>query len=771
MQLKSVDPVFLPSSLLAFLLVFSLALITTGCDSDKDTNTLDSINQTGFFAKFSPGDSIIPFPNNVLFRGTLNGNLNITAADGASDGQKATIAAMNDQNGFSTVAPISTTFSSAIDATSLIPGDTVRVFEVALSGTAEAVIAINRELVGLAADFSNIATAEYNVGLSSLDTSKSSLVISPLRPLSQSTSYLVALSNGIRGTRGDMAAADLIYGFTKSSDSFLTTKPPASLDDIKFLALKSFDDENSDGVVDDTDLAIHLATINGLDDLRQATDLAEKLVEAFTITNDTEASISDLAKSNIILSWSFTTQTIGAVLTQVRADLAAAGTPPASSFDAGPIDISPLGLSGVGTVADFYKGSLSLPYYLSDGNPVSDETNALNGFWEGIILAAGAKTPTLQSTQNVPILLSVPKTEKPANGWPTVIFQHGITRDRSLLLGVADYLAAAGYAAVSIDLPLHGIVNAGQRDILGLTTTTERNFDIDVVAQDENDNATAEGPDGTIDSSGFHYINLRSLRTSRDNTRQGTADLFALRFALDSMDYDNIDNGPDFDTGDLQFLGHSLGAVAGTAFVALEPDIDSAVLAMSGGGIAKLLDGSAAFGASIAAGLATNGIVKGTADYERFLASAQLVIDSSDPINYAATLAALGKGILVLEVIGDVSLGNLPDLVIPNKVPDAVDTSGTIPAPLSGTDPFAALLGAQKISESLDGSSAVKAWVRFVKGHHGSLVTPSDKDGASDSTSAAVYSEMSSQITSFLTSSGTNVTVDEVDSIDMIEDQ
>ncbi|NOZ55005.1 MAG: hypothetical protein GXP08_18015 [Gammaproteobacteria bacterium] len=751
-------------------LVLPFVLILIGCDSDKNTDTQDNITQVGFFAKFSPSDRIIPFPNNALFRGSVDGTINIPINADTSGGETATIEAMNAQDGFSTVAPISTTFSGAINAASLIPGSTVRVFEVALSGVAGAVVAINRELEGLAADKANIATAEYAVSLSPLDTSQSTLVISPLRPLSQGTSYLIALSKGISSVSGDNATADLIYGFTKSRVSLLSVKPPISVDDIEFAALKSFGDENKDGVIDGIDLTTHLATVDSLDDLREATDLAEQRIEAFTVTDDSSATITDLTKNDIILSWSFTTQTIGAVLTELRADLAAA-TPPVSSFVDGAVDISPLGLTGVGTVADFYKGSLRVPYYLSDGD-ISDAKNPLTGFWEGIVLATGNRVPDLQSTQNIPILLSVPKTAKPANGWPTVIFQHGITRDRSLLFGVADYLAAAGYAAISIDLPLHGIMDAGQRAILGVDNTTERTFGLDVVTQNAEGNVTAQQPDGIADSSGLHFINLSSLRTTRDNTRQGAADLFALRFALENMDYDNIDNGVDFNTSNLRFIGYSLGAMIGTLFIALEDDIDAAVLAMPGGGIPKLLDGSAAFGASIAAGLASNGIIKGTADYERFMASAQLVMDSGDPINYTGTLAASDKGLLVLEVVGDGTANYLPDLVVPNKVPDDVDNSGTIPAPLSGTDPFAALLGTQKISAPLDdGGIAIKAWVRFVKGHHGSLVSPANKDGEADPVSAVVYNEMANQITSFLNSLGTQVIVNEDGSLDIIEAQ
>src|SRR3546814_19009260 len=46
---------------------------------------------------------------------------------------------------------------------------------------------------------------------------------------------------------------------------------------------------------------------------------------------------------------------------------------------------------------------------------------------------------------------------KPANGWPLVIFQHGITRNRTDGLAISATLASQGFAMVSSDPPLHGI--------------------------------------------------------------------------------------------------------------------------------------------------------------------------------------------------------------------------------------------------------------------------------------------------------------------------
>src|SRR5690606_4634741 len=65
----------------------------------------------------------------------------------------------------------------------------------------------------------------------------------------------------------------------------------------------------------------------------------------------------------------------------------------------------------------------------------------------------------------VPVLVTYPTdsactSAKPAEGWKTIIFQHGITTDRTASLGFANQMAApaAGcYATVAIDMVAHGV--------------------------------------------------------------------------------------------------------------------------------------------------------------------------------------------------------------------------------------------------------------------------------------------------------------------------
>ena len=51
---------------------------------------------------------------------------------------------------------------------------------------------------------------------------------------------------------------------------------------------------------------------------------------------------------------------------------------------------------------------------------------------------------------------ALPALTAPADGWPVVIFQHGIAQDKSNAAAIAGTLAIAGFATVAIDHPLHG---------------------------------------------------------------------------------------------------------------------------------------------------------------------------------------------------------------------------------------------------------------------------------------------------------------------------
>jgi pimeloyl-ACP methyl ester carboxylesterase len=346
-----------------------------------------------------------------------------------------------------------------------------------------------------------------------------------------------------------------------------------------------------------------------------------------------------------------------------------------------------------------------------------------------------------------------------------VIFQHGITGNRTNMFGIAGALSAAGFAVIAMDLPLHGITDptsplyrnqllAGS-PAAGLISG-ERTFDMDL-----SNNATgASGPDGKIDGSGSYFINLPSLLTARDNLREGVADLLELRSA---MAYVSLDGAtPAFDTARVSYVGQSLGSIVGTAFMAVAQTpgtyVQNAVLNVPGGGVVGLLIGSATFSPVILGGLAQEGVLPGTPDFGLFVTAAQTVIDSGDSINYA--WATANKNILAQEVVGgslpvagDISPANCAtcyasdgtwrsDQVIPNSVTGF---------PLSGGDPINAALGLTTITSSTQSATGIRGVVRFVTGTHSSLLDPTPSPQATV--------EMQTEAVSFLATGGTAVQV------------
>ncbi|PLX80892.1 MAG: lipase [Desulfuromonas sp.] len=634
-------------------LLSAFVLSACGGDNDKVAEELD-IDRNGFTAYFdlTSEPPVLPFPINLLFSGSEDGTLNIPVDD--PDNLSDPKVAINALDGFSTVAPITTTFSSGIDPTSLTPS-TVRVFEVTLSGIGGGVVGVNREL--------SFGT-EFVATLASTDASGSTLAILPLVPFKSSTSYLVMLSDGIRGANGFDPQVSAHY---------LIAKTPVTL----------------------------------------AGTPAEALEPVRQLVNSQEAALTGAGvdPNEIILSWTFTTQSVGVVLGAARSQTEASSLVNPASIGT-TADLLPPGLSP--GIADIHVGTLEVPYYLDNADV--DPTAPLFSTWNGVggsLLTAYNPQPVVKSTETVSLLISVPNAgsgqTKPEGGWKVAIFQHGVTSDRTAMLALADTMAAAGFALVAMDMPLHGLPPESP-----LYSGIERTFDLDLV----NNTTGAPGPDGVIDSSGKHFINLASLLTSRDNIRQAVADLFALTVALPVVDVDG--GGADFNPEEIYFVGHSYGAIAGSVFLGLEPEVKASVLGMTGGGLAKMLDASAFFSPVLEAGLASNGILRGTADFESFLGAFQTVADSVDPINYTSLIPA-GRGVLLFEIVG--SDTSLPDQYVPiNVFADA--PAGVVPSPTAGTDPFAALMGLAPTNTDLVGAD-LKAWFRVTQGEHRSLLDPS----------------------------------------------
>jgi dienelactone hydrolase len=658
-------------------------------------------------ATFDPANGIVPFPNNLLLLGSTDLTLNIPSAD-PTDFSDPKVA-MSALDGFSTTAPWSTTFNMPLLAASV--GANVHVFQVNLTGPGGAVTGVVRELAPV---------DEYIVAFAPSDPTARTLAIVPTRPLEEMTSYMAVITTGVQDATGHPIRASLPYLLAKRTTPLCAGGQS-------------------------TVAALPASQACALEPLRLLTNAQEAAAAAAGIPADT-----------IALSWVMTTQSTTVSLQAI--DSVIEQSPPATTH------LAPTGKTlgdlGVGLppVADIYIGTIDLPYYLSapsEANPAAP----LNEFWHGapggyIPQCAGFGLdptstnitycnpfPVATSTQTVPVVLTLPNARsgrsKPASGWPVVIYQHGITRNRTDAFAIAATMAAQGFAVVAIDLPLHGITDTASPFYVGNTPFAalgahERTFDLDF----QNNSTGAPGPDDAIDPSGSWFINLQSLLTSRDNLRQGAADLFELAHAVPSMHYSA---GNDFDGSRIAFVGQSLGSIVGTMFLSIDPNVSVGVMNVPGGGIARLLDGSPTFGPRIRAGLAAAGVEAGTPDYDAFMVAAQTAVDSGDPINFNIASAA-DKRILMQEVVGGGDV--LPDQVIPNSVPGA---------PLSGTEPLIATYDLAPISQSTQSADGIRGAVRLLQGEHGSLLDPTDFPAAT--------AEMQGEMASMIASGGTTVVV------------
>ena len=692
-----------------------VAMSLLGCENDPGEALQNSIDTNSPAAVFNPTAGKIPFPNDLLFQGTTDGTLNIPA-DPTNPADSPKIA-MNALDGFSTIAPMSTVFGSAIDA-STIPGN-VRVFEVTTDNFFNnpagpptlAVTGLTTELT-FGTDF--VATV----------SGQTTLVIVPLKPLRPKQGYAVVVMNGLTNTDGVAFKPDTTYALAKQN---IATNP-VSVGGVS--QVPALDDAS----------ALSLLGLQGL------VNAAEGVI----------GTVSGLDVADIILSWSFTTQSVPDVLSIVKAEIPA--SPAQGTFTKLSTAVQDaLKANGVPVNnVDIYTGTIDVPYYL-------EKTDPLSGSWKGadgnLLSLLNGKNPEPTETLTIPVLITVPVGALTnAGSIPVTIYQHGITSDRTTVLALADTMASVGRALVAIDLPLHGVTDNVTPSPF-YDAANERTFNLDLVAQDVSGGIISVGSDGTIDSSGRHFINLTSLLTSRDNIRQAVSDLFTLTNAIGVLDFNA--GGADFDAGSISFIGHSLGGMVGIPYLALETNVNEAVIAMAGGGIPKVLDGSAAFGPEIASGLAENGVIKGTAEYESFMGAVQTILDSADPINYGAD-AATNHNVLFFEIIG--GAGSPSDLVIPNKVADANDVSGTVDAPLAGTEPLVSAVSMNLMSTSTSGDSGDLV-IRFTGGHHGSLLTPLNISGNPNvSGSSSVITEMHTNLASYIATGGT-VTISDPDSV------
>ena len=161
-----------------------------------------------------------------------------------------------------------------------------------------------------------------------------------------------------------------------------------------------------------------------------------------------------------------------------------------------------------------------------------------------------------------------------------MIFQHGITLNRTVMLAIADAFAQAGFAVVAIDLPLHGVTDTSSPFYQGPGSpfgNNERHFNLD--------NVGATGvfaPDGQIDD-GWEILNLQNPLNARDHIRQAVADTIALARTMPTLDFPDGDANPDLDGSQIHYVGISLGSIISGVFLGVNTDVGDGHVVEPGG--------------------------------------------------------------------------------------------------------------------------------------------------------------------------------------------
>lgn len=272
--------------------------------------------------------------------------------------------------------------------------------------------------------------------------------------------------------------------------------------------------------------------------------------------------------------------------------------------------------------------------------------------------------PQLQAIERIPITFILPAAPPPADGYPVIVYGHGLGASRDQLLSFAEPLTSQGYALVGIDMVGHGsrfdpadrIANmsgqlaefsgtAGLRDGFGDTTGPTTQF-------------------------GF-FEGFTNVAAVRDAIRQSALDLSRVVQLVRRPDLDLSALGsPKLDARRVVYMGESFGTVVGTVLAAIEPDVDLYVLDVPGGGILDLILPGSPEIAELALPLidAIYG-PRGRLDrWSPLIGLMQAAIDGGDPLTYAPHVlrdrfeiagARLGpRHVIAIEVVGDQVLCN-----------------------------------------------------------------------------------------------------------------
>ena len=369
---------------------------------------------------FDPANSVIPFPNDILFvdpaTGQMDGGLHIPVPPDAG-ALTELYTGLNTLDGFSTTAPI---VSENGDGTGPLVGGRVDAATVGFgsAGTMN-LVAAGPGAGALPTTANGVVKAHACLNCPPIVMTQpdggpirlpdggpkpDTLAIVPDVPLTERTQYAAYITNDLKDTNDKNVIASPVFALVRSSAPL-------------------FDGTHS--------------TVSLLTDA-QAQQL-EPLRAGLKLLFD-QLALGGLPRTKVVQAWAFTTQSTVTTLSQLHA---VPFSPPASTqVPSVPLWVSPIPApAGVPAtnVGAWYIGEIVDIFLLTDPRGVFDPANPATPF--------------------IPFVMSVPDPAtrpQPATGYPVTIFGHGLQRTRTDGFGMASSLATAGQVMIAIDEPWHG---------------------------------------------------------------------------------------------------------------------------------------------------------------------------------------------------------------------------------------------------------------------------------------------------------------------------
>ncbi len=636
----------------------------------------------GPVVQFDPAHKILPFPSNLtLDPATGKVNLPEQCNESATTaGIRTKI--LNTLDGFGTFElPMQATFSETFDEASL--AGKVVLYKVA-SGTTPVdpamATAIPVKLIkGTTIRYGN----QVDIKACTDPQMINSVTMVPLVPLDQKSTYVAAILRGVKTAGG----AEFGSSFTWSL--LLQDENPVTLDAQGNVVSDRTPLEPSDPV--------QLAQLQGIDLLYKFHTPVLAFLKA-----------KQHAKTDVLVAWEFNTQTVtdpldptvtgslaskvsttplfgtASILPGISAETFLRSRLPAGSctVDGGSLPCNAVG-DIVGGLLNSNNYQVQLPAKVTTTTTNPNEGGPIPGPFTAPVAA------TQQGTNAIAVLGMIPcvggagcAAAVPVNGWPVIVYGHGLGSSKTTLVAIGSQLAGLGYASVAIDFVAHDsrAVRVTTDAALGCNTRLDPGPQPPTCpTPDLSDPDCLRLPVPTTQPQCFSPFLSSDLAATRDNIRQSVLDLHGLVSALKACG--SAGCGPlKVDVTNISYVGISLGGIMGSTAVATKGDFRSAVLNVPGVGWADILENSqtnaikcplvdALIDAKILTGekwnatvtpntgLCTTDAWKTQPGYGSFAAIGRWVLDPADGANFASKLAT--RKILIQQVVGDQVVPNI----------------------------------------------------------------------------------------------------------------